>query len=128
MGINYAKLAKTATRLIADNGKKVTLKVISETYDPVTGGTVQTEVPSIVDAVVLPASGGKVQALDERLKLDGITYTKLAYMQLSGQFIPDGFGALDKVDASNETWTVIGVTPLNPNDGKPLLYGVALRQ
>ena len=31
------------------------------------------------------------------------------------------------VTISGETWIILGITPLNPNDGDPIMYDVAIR-
>ena len=125
----YTSISSTAKALVDKFGKNITLKhETGGVFDPVTGTesgvTVQQQT---VKAVVLPASGGKVIALDIRYNLGTLVYRRLGYFLISGQDLtfeplPD-----DQAVIEGETWTVLGVTPLNPNSGDPIIHEVAIR-
>lgn len=125
----YAGLASTASNLIAKFGKSITIsREVSEAYNPATGVITGASTESqTIDAVVLPASGGKTQALDLRYKLGSMEYQRLGYFQVSGADLIFNPEPGHTVLIGGETWIVLGVTPLNPNDGSPIIYEVAIR-
>jgi hypothetical protein len=132
----YDKLSATAQNLINNKfGKNVILKrEVGATFDPVlgkeTGATVQTQT---VKAVDVPASGGKIQALDKSFNLGELTYNRLKFIQFSGQGLSWQPELTNKVEIGGEEWFVIGITPLEPNstdnsdDADPILISMALR-
>jgi len=129
MSFNYTPISNTVNSLIASFGKDITIsRITSGVFDPATGEETATDTTSqTVKAVVLPASGGKVQALDIRYKLGTLTFTRLNYFQISGQDLTFTPKPDDSALIQGEIWTVIGVTPLNPNSGSPILWEVAIR-
>lgn len=125
----YSGLQNVASKLIQSKGKQITIsRTTGATSNLGTGdfagGSPTTQT---VYAVVLPASGGKVQALDLRYKIGELTYQKLNYFIVAGldlDFIPSPD---DEVTIGSENWYVLGVTPLNPNNGVGIIYEVAIR-
>lgn len=125
----YSGLQNVASKLIASKGKNITItRQTLETFDAPAGEyTSQTPESQTVKAVVLPASGGKVQALDLRYNLGELTYQKLNYFIVAGIDLAFAPNPNDEVTIDSENWYVLGITPLNPNDGTPLIYEVAIR-
>lgn len=127
----YSGAIAATDRAITKKGKSVTFtKTSGGTRDPATGETTGGTTQSMtIKAVVLPASGGKTAALDLRYgnSLDLSTVQKLAFLLIDGAdctFEPE---PATKVTIGSEVWTVLGTTPLNPNEGDPILHKVAIR-
>jgi hypothetical protein len=132
----YDSLSKTAQNLINNKfGKSVILKrEIGASFNPATGTeTGATEQTQTIKAVDIPASGGKIQALDKRFNLGALTYNRLKYIQFAGQGLAWQPELTNKVEINGEEWFVIGATPLEPNSldnsdsASPILIGMALR-
>ena len=125
----YTSISNTAADLISRFGKDITLQhETGGAFDPVTGiesGTTVQE--QTIKAVVLPASGGKVQALDIRYNLGSLVIKRLNYFLISGQDLTFEPQPDDSAVIEGETWTVLGATPLNPNSGDPIIHEVAIR-
>lgn len=124
----YSRLADTADKLVSSKGKDIVItREVSSSFDPALGeDTVESE-SMTVKAVVLPASGGKIVALDLRFGLSDMTYNKLAYFIMAGKNIKFEPEPSQTVLIGGEMWTILGVTPMNPNDGDALKYDVAIR-
>jgi len=128
---NYSPITATALKLITSFGKNVTIVNLSGgTFDPVLGVDAgQTTNSQTVKAVSLPASGGKIAALDARFKLGGEVFEKYAFIIISGSDANFTFEPQpgDKVTLDGLEWYVIGVTPTRPNTGNAIVYELALR-
>ena len=125
----YTSLSNTAKALINDKGKDVTFtRQTGGTYDPVTGSySGNTPEQQTIKAVVLPAQKSKVAGLDVQYGLGGAVFDRYNFLMVSGQDVTFEPEPGQTVLIGSETWTVLGVTPTNPNDGSPMVYDVALR-
>jgi hypothetical protein len=132
----YDNLSATAQRLInVTFGRDIILKrLVDGTFDPTEGEeTGATEQTQAIKGAVLPASGGKVQALDKRFNLGELTYQRLNFVTISGQGLAWQPALGDKVEIDGEDWFILGITPTNPNDATnssssdPILLDMALR-
>src|SRR5688572_16334830 len=125
---DYAALAADAAALIEEFGSEATVRRTPVTVDnasgAVTPGTPQTQA---LQAVVLPASGGTLEAFDVRFMSDVNDGTDVRFCimaALGAAFQPE---PKDEVDLLGETWQVMGCTPLNVN-GTALIYSVGLKR
>ncbi|MEH6483029.1 MULTISPECIES: hypothetical protein [Pseudomonas] len=124
----YVRMQATALRLIAKYGRIVPFsRNVDGEYDPGTGGVGETTEPEDATVVVLPASGGTVQAFD--IKFDNGTLIEtniraliIAAKDLAWMPVPG-----DKATFDGETWTFIGCTPVNPA-GTPIVYKASVRR
>jgi len=126
---DYSGLSGTAQKLVNKFGKSVTIThVEAGAYDAGAGtssGDVTTN--QTLQAVSLPASGGKIAALDERFELGGQIFQDYAFITISGDDITFEPSPGDAVAMDSKTWYVIGVTPTRPNVGDAIIYELALR-
>ena len=126
---DYTGLKAVAENLVGSFGKDVTITHIEPgTFSPGPGtssGDVTTN--QTIRAVSLPASGGKIAALDARYKLGGVVFEKYAFIIIAGNDI--SFEPLpgDSVSMDSLAWVVLGVTPTRPNTGNGIIYELALR-
>ena len=113
MGVNYTKLRATAQRLLASNGKAITMvRTIDGAYDPATGST---------GATTINVSGVGVLLKYSNKEIDGTTILgsdrKLIYsgdeLQVDDQYI-------------NER--VVSVMPLDPDETGAIIYTCQLRK
>lgn len=123
---NYQNAQKTALRLIGQFGQSVKLVRVSGDYDPVSGAP-SNETLTTTDATVvsLPASGGTVQAFDNKFKED-LKKGKIRFFYIAAaglEFQPEGG---DLLLFEGGVWDVSGGTPLNPA-GTPVLFTVGCR-
>lgn len=124
----YDSVIAAASKLINKKGKSITItRSISSSFDPVLGEDTITNESQTIKAVILPASGGKIQALDLRYGLTGLSFERLSYFMMAGKDIAFSPEPGQKVTVASEDWTILGVTPLNPNEGAPIMYDVAIR-
>lgn len=123
--MNFTKLKATAQKLISKNGGTVTLrKKTSDVYDPVLMTNVTTTADTSIKATILPASGGKIEALDIRFRNGETTIDQYRYMVTSDATASAG----DYVIVGGETYLVIGSTPVQPDGSTVVMSGVALRR
>lgn len=129
--MSYAGSIAAANRIIESKGKSVTFtRTTGGTRDPATGaiagGTTET---MTIKAAVLPASGGKIQELDLRYgdSIDMSTIQKLQFLIVDGADCTFEPAQTQTVTVESEDWTVLGVTPVNPNVGTPIIYKIAIR-
>ena len=105
-GFAYAKIAQTATNLLAKFGQQVTFVSVTEAaYSTTTGGAAVTEVETLVTGVMLEyktaeIDGTRVQEGDVRV-----------YMEAKQGIDPK---AGDKMLIDSVTWQVITSRPLKP--------------
>jgi hypothetical protein len=126
--VSYQSALATAKRLITKKGKNVTItRQVDSVFDPALGVDTSTEQSQTIKAVVLPVTGGKAKDLDQRFKLESFTIEKLAYFIMYGNELTFQPEAGQKVTIASEDWTILGVTPTNPNEGDPIIYEVAIR-
>lgn len=124
--MNYASLAATANRLIADAGRAVTFSRYSPTVDGVTGRVSKgIPVTSTANVVVLPASKGTVQAFDNRLEDLSLAGKQLRFLKVAALGMTFEPRSLDEVTFDGAAWQVLGCTPVNPA-GTALVYGVGV--
>jgi len=125
----YDRMASTALRLIEQFGQTITLR--DETpggYDPTTGVTTDPVLrDQTVQAVVLPASKGTVEAFDNRF-IDGtLIESNLRALKIAAE----GLAWAPKPGCvavfGGEVWTLLGVTSSAP-DGTALVYSATVRR
>ena len=107
--MSYAGSIALATRLISDKGKNISIT------DSASGNMT-------VKAVVLPMSTRD----DLAYKSAGMVFTRGNTFLMSGESLKFKPEAGQQVTISGEIWLVLGLSPLNPNDGDAILYDVAV--
>lgn len=130
MPFDYAAAQQTALELLTEFGQTVPLvRKSAGTFDPATGGlTGQTDTTQNVVLASLPASGGTVQAFDDRLRQDLIK-GRLRFFIMSA-ILADGSAvtfepkAGDLLTFEGKKWELAGATPLNPA-GTPVVFNIA---
>jgi len=123
----YTSISATASNLINKFGKEIAIhREKGGTFDGGSGEeTGATTDIQTLNAVVLPASGGKIAALDKRYGLAGLVYKKLNWCVISGNDLLFEPEPGQKVVINTESWEIVGVTELNPNSGDPITYEMA---
>tara|TARA_R110000803_G_scaffold19510_9_gene51002 strand:+ start:88 stop:570 length:483 start_codon:yes stop_codon:yes gene_type:complete len=123
---DYQNAAKTALRLIDQFGQSIQIVRVSGDYDPVTG-TATNETLQVTTAVVvsLPASGGTVQAFDNKFKED-LKKGKIRFFYIAAKGLGFEPEAGDLLLFEGGVWDIGGGTPLNPA-GVPVLFAVGCR-
>lgn len=117
MGINYLRMAATATRLITQNGKAITISRTTDgAYDPITGTTTSTTTTNTSYAVQTEYASADI---DGTLILLG----DAKFMCIPGVEILKG----DVLTCDTGVWRVINVKPKNPG-GTVLDYEVQARR
>lgn len=112
---DYAKMAETALRLIRANGRSLRIVRYSSENDPLESTVIRTiEAEGNIDALILPASKGTIEAFDNRLGPDGLIDDKLRFVLAAAQGAPfePKFG--DIIEFDGLSWQVLGCTPLKP--------------
>ena len=127
MSVFYDELRRDANELLAELGRPIIFKRYTYVNDLVEGTSVPTlSASQTLNAAVLPASGGTLEAFDVRF-MDGAqddTNVRFAVVSAEGStFTP---GPKDKVDMDGLVWNVMGCTPLNV-DGTAVIFSVGLR-
>lgn len=121
MSFNYAKSATTALNLIKKFGQKVPISRFNKTADPVLMTETETLIASgNLDAVVLPASKGTIEAFDNRI-LEALTTGKLRFMIAAAKGAPLAPQPNDVIQLEGYYWALLGSTPLAPA-GVPVIY------
>lgn len=125
----YDRMATTALRLIEKFGQPITLR--DETpggYDPATGMTTGPVVlEQTVQAVVLPASKGTVEAFDNRF-IDGtLIESNLRALKIAAKDMEWAPKPGTLAIFQGETWTLLGVTSSAPA-GIDLVYSATVRR
>jgi len=129
MSAFYEEMAGVALELISEFGQTITLR--DETpggYDPTTGVTTDPVLrDQTVQAVVLPASKGTVEAFDNRF-IDGtLIESNLRALKIAAE----GLAWAPKPGCvavfGGEVWTLLGVTSSAP-DGTALVYSATVRR
>lgn len=122
----YERAQATAERLISSRGQKVTISRKQVVHsDPVDGVVDSGIVSSDVNAVVLPATGGKIAALDNRLSGDNLNQEQLRFLLVSGAELSFEPKYGDAVKIGCDDWLVRGATAVSPA-GTPVLYKIAI--
>ena len=119
MSFDYAPMAATASRLIAEYGAPVTLyRETSQSIDPVTGvmtpGTTSELASNGITTAITKEdrdSFGDVQSNDRILVLD------------DSEAPQEG----DRVSVNSEQWSIARIREVNPA-GTPLIYRVLIRK
>ena len=126
----YSSISKTANKLVNKFGKSIAIhRQIGGSFNSGTGAETGTTTDiQYIKSVVLPASGGKIAALDKRYNLGALTFQRLNYCIVSGEDLSWVPNPDDEIVISGETWKLIGLTPLNPNEGTTAItYEMAFR-
>ena len=123
--VDFANLAQTATRLVAENGRNLVLKRgagPSDDYDPVTGtspvpqGGEESSLP--IRAVVLAMTTGYAM----RVGTENVqSRDRLLLMGPEVQPMPE-----DTISFDGEEWNIVRVEETAPN-GIPLMYECQVR-
>lgn len=125
---DFSKTAANALKSIAANGRVLTLKRNTRTFDNVTGEPTANVVSTgTITAVVLPRYKGTIfKEMDDALKqaiITGRARTVLAAAK-DATFPPQ---PLDRIVFDGADWEVVGVTELSPT-GIPILYTMGVMQ
>ena len=107
--MSYAGSIALATRLISEKGKNVIIT------DSVSGNMT-------AKAVVLPMSTRD----DLAYKSAGMVFDKGNTFLMSGEGLKFKPESGHQVTISGETWLILSLSALNPNDGDAILYDVAV--
>jgi hypothetical protein len=75
----------------------------------------------------LPASGGKIEALDSRLKSGTLILEQYRYLIIAASGLAIEPLPGDQVEHRGQTWTLVASTSLAP-DGVPIIYKAAIRK
>ncbi|MEO0497939.1 MAG: hypothetical protein AAF141_11335 [Pseudomonadota bacterium] len=119
----YPNLQQTSSRLIKQFGQSLTVTRGSGPFDPATGTTnAAAAVTFTINAVVLPASQGTIEAFDNRLT-EQYRDKSVRFLNVAADSQEPESG--DQVALDGANWRVLGVTPLNPA-GTALLYRMGL--
>lgn len=125
----YGNLATTAKSLLTEYGQEMTITRVTETADPVTG-----EISSIVEesgtfqVVNPPASGGTVQAFDERIAGEaGLLYDNIRFVIIAAKDAAFRPKRADIATLQGVDYFILGITPVSP-DGTDLVYKAGLRR
>lgn len=123
----YSDMAATATRLLTQFGMQVTVNRYEPTVTGTTGG-VETYGPDLTSsaiAVFLPASKGTAEAFDNRLQNGSLSGQQLKFAIIAASSMTFEPVSNDEMVINEESWLVLGCTPINPA-GTPLTYGCGL--
>lgn len=123
MGIDFNAIAATATQLIADNGRDLTLKrntAPGNTYDPVTGDAATPSVPVLytIKAVVLAMTAGYAMKVGQQ------NISARDRLLLMGPSLPPLLE--DVITFDGDDWQIINIEENAPN-GTPLYYQLQVR-
>jgi hypothetical protein len=139
---NYAKSAATAQRLLKKFGRPnpkhpepIYLRRSIPGDGPPHNPGPSTWITFSVQAAILPASKGTIEAFDNRLDGGTLIDEKLRYVLMSPQMTrtsATGPAAIepkstDVLSFDGHDWTVLGCTPLNPA-GTPVLYPMGVKR
>jgi hypothetical protein len=128
VGFDYAAAAETARKLIESFGSLSTINRFSDTPNVVAGSVARVVTKTQrLPAVILPASGGTLEAFDVRFMSDVKDSTDVRFSLVAAKgstFQPE---PKDEVTILGQVWQVMGCTPLNIN-GTPLIYSVGLKR
>jgi hypothetical protein len=127
MSTFYDNMAETALSLLSQFGQSVTIKRETNTIDPITGVTSTVTVTGSFTAINPPASGGTVEAFDNRLGGEAaLLYENLRFLIIAASGAPFEPRANDLVQMGGVWYTVLGMTPISPA-GTPLVYKVGMK-
>lgn len=80
-----------------------------------------------ITCVVLPASGGKIEALDSRLKSGALILEQYRYLIIAASGLAVEPLPMDQVVYQGKTWSLVATTSVAP-DGAPIIYKAAMRK
>jgi len=126
---DYQNSANTARQLIQKFGNTVSVKSTESTFDPATGTTVDVETVGHAQAVILPATKARIQALGVRFAEQGsLIQEVIAFAYMDGLSLPfEPRPSMSLTAADGTLWYIMGVTPLYDQTGGAVMYSVALR-
>lgn len=127
MSAFYDRMSATTQRLIGQFGRTVTLRRVSRTYDPITGGETETVEEQAVTCVILPASKGTVEAFDIKFESGSLIESNLRAVKLPAKGLQWPPAPGHEMLFDGETWRVIGVTPSSPG-GVDLVYSLSVQR
>lgn len=126
---DYEAIRQDALAILQEFGFQMTLRRYADSGDPVAGSVtraLQTE--QQLTAVILPASGGTLEAFDVRFMSDVMESTDVRFAIMSAvgaQFMPQPKDVAIYWEAGE--WEVMGCTPLDVA-GVPIIYSVGLKR
>lgn len=124
----YLAMAETALKLIKEKGRSIPItRRENISVDPVDGTVVATISDGLITAVVLPASKGTVEAFDNRLSDQPLSFDKIRFLLVSAADASFEPRALDELQFDGSTWEVAGCTALSPA-GIPLIYKMGAKR
>lgn len=128
MSAFYEEMRALADELLTEFGRPVTLRRFAANQNDLVEGTVGRTIvlSQTLNAAILPASGGTVEAFDVRF-FDGLNASlnlRFAIISAEGAtFMPQ---PNDEATFEGRDWQVMGCTPLNV-DGTAVIYSVGFR-
>lgn len=129
MSAFYDRMAQTALTLIRDKGQTLTMRREAATGSDMVAGTVTTGAPNSgpVEAVVLPASKGTVEAFDNRVQSDSRVLMRLRFVVMAAKGAPFAPEPGDILEYEGADWQILGATPVSPA-GTPLIYRMGIEK
>lgn len=130
---DYSQEARDALESILEAGDELVLtRKAGGTFIPSTGGVSgSTTQAQAVAAVSLPASGGTVQAFDDRMREEYVRgrlrFFLIAALKPDGTALDFDPQAGDLLTYLGKQWEVSGATPLAPS-GTPILFNVGVME
>lgn len=124
----YSEMAQTALDLLLEFGAEHAIQRPQSTRDLVTNSIVPlTPIAGTIYAAVLPASGGTVEAFDNKFFGEELVEDKMRYVigdALNPPFEPS---AGDEFYHEGAYWLVMGCTPVNPAS-EPVVYQFGIKK
>jgi len=120
----YQKQADSALVTIAKFGKGYTISRPRPTFNDITGTLAEDQeepLTGTIQAVVLPASKGTIEAFD--IRLEDLVKGKVKYILAAAKDAPFTPQGLDEITIEGEVFVLKGCTPLAP-DGLPIIYKI----
>lgn len=128
MATIYERMQATALRLIAKYGRTVQFTRNEDgEYNPGNGTVGEDDQPEDATVVVLPASGGTVEAFDIKFDSGTLIESNIRALVIAAKDLPWMPKPGDKAAFDGDTWTFIGCTPINPA-GTPIVYKASVRR
>lgn len=126
----YDAMADTALQLIQNRGNSYPIRRESPVSDPVSGSVDPDPVISsgTIQAIILPASKGTVEAFDNRVATDSTRLRKLRFVLAAAKGFPFEPQNGDILEVNGEDWLILGATPLAPDGTTPLIYKMGVEK
>lgn len=124
----YTQEQNDAYMDILEAGTLATISRVASTYDEVEGEQVPTSIKTDPAAVVsFPASGGTVQAFDNRV-IEDYKKGKIRFFYVAAKGLTFEPESGDYLVVNGKVWDIAGATMLNPDMGStPIFYTVGVK-